>query len=42
MGGGKSMDPKMDDEWLIGEWTTVGLGRKWGFTEVELFQQSFK
>lgn len=42
MGGGKPIDPKMDSEWLIGEWTSVGLGREWGFTEVELFQQSFK
>lgn len=42
VGGGKSMDPKMDSEWLIGEWTSVGLGREQGFTEVELFWQRFK
>lgn len=36
------MDPKMDSEWLIGEWTSVGLGREQGFTEVELFWQRFK
>lgn len=36
------MDSKMGSEWLIAEWTSVGLGKEWGFREVELFQQSFK
>lgn len=30
----QTMGPKMDSEKVIGEWTSVGLGKEWGFSRV--------